>query len=587
MVIKNQYPTLFILLRVWGYINEKRKKQFFLVFILMVISGFAEMTNIGAILGFLTALTSPEILLNSPKLQFFIKYFSIDSNHKLLLAVALSFAAITIVTNILRLTVVWTTTRLSYATGTDLSIKAFEKTLYQPYLVHIGRNSADILNGIRKAHNAVTSINLSFNFIGATIMASAIVIAILVVEPYVALFALLGFVVIYGFITYITGPKLYQNSLRVARDSTKALKIQQEGLGGIRDILLDGSQHLLVSIFSYSERSARRSEGNVLIIESCPRYFVESLGILLMLVLSYTIATQSNNISQIIPILGALALAAQRLLPALQNAYQAWSGIQGLRASLEDALNLLDQPVSSASESPSVILPFKREIRLNNVSFNYSSDVTTLKGIDLVIPKGARVGFIGKTGGGKSTLTDIIMGLLNPASGFIEVDGIKIDEDNCRAWQRHIAHVPQHIFLADCSIEENIAFGVPKDLIDPTRVRQAASKAQLADFIEKWPLGYKTHIGERGVRLSGGQRQRLGIARALYKNGDVIVFDEATSALDSNTEEAVMAAIDALNPDLTILMVAHRVSTLKNCDFIVELADGAISRVGNYNEICA
>jgi ATP-binding cassette subfamily B protein len=210
-----------------------------------------------------------------------------------------------------------------------------------------------------------------------------------------------------------------------------------------------------------------------------------------------------------------------------------------------------------------------------------------LNNFDLVIAKGSRIGFIGTTGSGKSTLIDIVMGLLQPTQGALEIDGHPITTANHRAWQAHIAHVPQAIFLADSSIEENIAFGVPKEHIDPQRVRQAARQAQIADIIESWPEQFQTFVGERGIRLSGGQRQRIGIARALYKRADVIIFDEATSALDNDTEQAVMDAIEGLSEGLTILIIAHRLSTLRNCTQIVELGDCGLKKIGTYQEVIA
>ena len=208
-----------------------------------------------------------------------------------------------------------------------------------------------------------------------------------------------------------------------------------------------------------------------------------------------------------------------------------------------------------------------------------------LNNLNLTIQKGSRIGFIGVTGSGKSTLLDIIMGLLQPTEGTIEIDALPLTTSNNRAWQAHIAHVPQAIFLADSTIEDNIAFGVPKDKIDKTRVKQAARQAQVADIIESWPKKYQTYVGERGIRLSGGQRQRIGIARALYKQADVIIFDEATSALDNETEQAVMHAIESLGDNLTILIIAHRLTTLKKCTQIVEMGDGGIKRIGSYEDI--
>jgi len=230
-------------------------------------------------------------------------------------------------------------------------------------------------------------------------------------------------------------------------------------------------------------------------------------------------------------------------------------------------------------------LSFSRQISIKQLSFRYSPQMPwVLRNLDITITKGSCIGLIGTTGSGKSTLLDIIMGLLQPTEGIISIDDYSI-KGNSRPWQAHIAHVPQTIFLSDSTIEENIAFGVPKSQIDHARVRLAAKKAQISEIIETWPKKYETFVGEQGVRLSGGQRQRIGIARALYKQADVIIFDEATSALDNETEQAVMQSIDDLNADLTIIIIAHRLTTLKNCTHIVELANGCIKRTGTYQEI--
>jgi ATP-binding cassette subfamily B protein len=239
-----------------------------------------------------------------------------------------------------------------------------------------------------------------------------------------------------------------------------------------------------------------------------------------------------------------------------------------------------------ADQPPATPIPFKKDIRLTQLSFRYQSESPfVLNGLNLTIPKGSRVGFIGTTGSGKSTLLDIIMSLLEPSAGTLQIDGQVLNSHNQRGWQAHIAHVPQAIFLADSTIEENIAFGVPKAQIDPARVRQAAQQAQIANAIESWPQDYQTLVGERGILLSGGQRQRIGIARALYKQADIIIFDEATNALDGETEQAVMQAIEGLSQDITLLIIAHRLTTLRNCTHVVELAGGRIKRAGSYQDI--
>jgi ABC-type multidrug transport system fused ATPase/permease subunit len=377
------------------------------------------------------------------------------------------------------------------------------------------------------------------------------------------------------------------NSQIYARESSQVIKSLQEGLGGIRDVLIDGSQTVYCQIYSSADQSLRRVQGNNQFISSSPRYAMEALGMILIATLAYSLAQQSDGIAKAIPILGGLALGAQRLLPVLQQIYSSWSAILAGQASLQDALELLDQPLPSYANQPCIQpLIFKHHISFKQLGFRYDLKMPyVLKQISLSIAKGSRVGFIGRTGSGKSTLLDIVMGLLQPTDGTIEIDGQIITSANQRNWQAHIAHVPQAIFLADSTIEENIAFGVPKDQINHLRVRQAAQQAQIADSIESWPDQYQTFVGERGIRLSGGQRQRIGIARALYKQADVIIFDEATSALDNETELAVMQAIEGLSKDLTLLIIAHRLTTLKNCTHIVELSEGGIKRTGSYQDI--
>ena len=352
-------------------------------------------------------------------------------------------------------------------------------------------------------------------------------------------------------------------------------------------MLIDDNQDTYCQIYRNADLPLRRVQASNLFIGMSPRYAVEALGMMLIAWLAYFLALQTDGITKAIPILGALALGAQRLLPVLQQAYSAWSGIRGGQASLQDVIELLDQPLPDYAYQAAVQpLPFKNNISLKQLGFRYNTQTPyVLKQLNLSITKGSRVGFIGSTGSGKSTLLDIVMSLLQPTDGLLEIDGQAVTPSNQRAWQAHIAHVPQAIFLADSSIEENIAFGVSKDQIDHERVRQAAQQAQIANTIESWTNQYQTFVGERGIRLSGGQRQRIGIARALYKKADVIIFDEATSSLDNETEQAVMQSIERLGKDLTLLIVAHRLTTLKNCTQIVELGDGVIKRVGSYKDI--
>ena len=555
----------------------------------MLLASFAEILSIGAVLPFLAVLTAPERVFEHAAAQPIIQALGLTMPAQLLLPLTIAFAVAALISGTVRLLLLWASTRLSFATGADLSISIYRRTLYQPYAVHCARNSSEVINGIsKKANGVINSIIVpALTLISSSVMLIAILIALLAVEPVIALAAFGGFGLIYAFIIRLSSKQLLANSQRIARESSHVIKSLQEGLGGIRDVLIDGSQATYCHIYRNADLPLLRAQGNNFFISSSPRYGMEALGMMLIAALAYSLAQQTDGIAKAVPILGTFALGAQRLLPVLQQVYGSWTSIQGGQASLQDTLELLDQPLPDhADQSAAQPLPFKHNISLKQLAFRYSPQTPyVLKHLNLTIAKGSRVGFIGTTGSGKSTLLDIVMGLLQPTDGTLEIDGQPVMPTNNRAWQAHIAHVPQAIFLADSSIEENIAFGVLIDQIDHQRVRQAAQQAQIADSIESWPKQYQTFVGERGIRLSGGQRQRIGIARALYKQADVIIFDEATSALDNETEQAVMQAIEGLSKDLTLLIIAHRLTTLKSCTQIVELGEGGIKRAGSYHDI--
>jgi ATP-binding cassette subfamily B protein len=582
-------PITTLLKRLWHHISPRRRGQFGMLLVLMLLASFAEILSIGAVLPFLGVLTAPERIFELPAAQPIIKALKLIEPKQLLLPLTVAFGAAALIAGAMRLLLLWASTRLSFAAGADLSISIYRRTLYQPYAVHCARNSSEVIDGIAgKANGVIYNIIVpTLTLISSSIMLIVILIALLSVQPMIALLAFGGFGLIYAVIVRLTRKQLLADSKCVARETTHVIKSLQEGLGGIRDVLIDGTQAAYCEIYRNADLPLRRAQGNSWFISASPRYCMEALGMILIAMLAYVLAEQSNGIARAIPILGALALGAQRLLPVLQQAYSAWTQINSGHVSLKDTLKLLEQPLPDyAIQTIAEKMPFNHEISLNQLGFRYDKySPYVLNNLSINIIKGSRVGFIGKTGSGKSTLLDILMGLLQPTNGTLEIDGQSLTLINNRAWQQHIAHVPQAIFLTDSTIEENIAFGVPEDKIDHLRVKQAAQQAQIAESIESWPKQYRTFVGERGIRLSGGQRQRIGIARALYKQADVIIFDEATSALDNETEQAVMQAIEGLSQELTVLIVAHRLTTLKNCTQIMELDEGVIKRVGNYNDI--
>ncbi len=581
--------VLNLLVRIWHHLSRRRKFQFGLLLGLMLISAFSEIVSLGAVLPFLGILISPDKVFSHPLAADVVQALGITSADQLVLPLTIAFVTAAITAGLIRMFVLWVSARLAYASGTDLSIDVYQRTLYQPYSVHLARNSSEVISGATsKVGHTVTVLTLFVLLISSAVSLVAIIGTLIAIDPMVALVAAGGFGLSYGLVTGLTRRQLKLNSEQIAREQNQVIKALQEGLGGIRDVLLDGTQSVYCNIYRKADYSLKRAMAGNLFIAGSPRFAMEALGITLIAVLAYGLSNQSGGIATALPTLGALALGTQRLLPALQQAYSSWSGIVGSRASLVDTIELLDQPLSEEALRADIApLSFQDSIRFDSVRFRYSSDGPwVLGGLNLKIPKGSRVGFVGSTGSGKSTALDLLMGLLQPTEGKLLVDGNPVDEKHSRAWQQTIAHVPQAIFLADSSLAENIAFGVPLEIIDRERVRQAAQRAQIADFIESQPKSYDVFVGERGIRLSGGQRQRIGIARALYKQASVLVFDEATSALDNATEQSVMRSIEGLSHDLTILIIAHRLTTVKHCDVIVELEHGRVVAQGTYEQLC-
>jgi ATP-binding cassette, subfamily B, bacterial PglK len=577
--------VLNLLARIWQHLSRRRKLQFWLVLAVMLVSAFAEIVSLGAVLPFLGILISPDRIFNHPLAAGVVQALDITLAEQLVLPLTIAFVAVALMAGAIRMFLLWVSTRLAYAVGTDLSIDVYQRTLYQPYSVHLARNSSEVISGVtNKVAQTVFVLSQCLTLVTSSISLVAVICALVAIDPMVALVAGIGFGLSYALITRLTTSRLKQNSQRIVHEQTQVIKALQEGLGGIRDVLLDGTQSTYCNIYRQADYPLKRATASNLFVSGSPRFAMEALGMTLVAALAYGLSNQAGGIATALPTLGALALGMQRLLPALQQAYSAWSNILGGHASLVLTLELLEQPVpAEALRTDIVPLSFQDSIRFDNVRFRYSNDGPwVLNGLNLNIPKGSRVGFVGSTGSGKSTALDLLMGLLQPTEGELLIDGNPLNEKCARAWQKTIAHVPQAIFLADSTLAENIAFGVPSEAIDQERVRQAAQQAQIADFIESQPQGYGAFVGERGIRLSGGQRQRIGIARALYKQVSVLVFDEATSALDNATEQSVMRSIEGLSQDLNILIIAHRLTTVQHCDIIVELENGRVVAQGTY-----
>lgn len=584
-------PSIRTLLQgIWHNLSRHRRNQFTLLALVMLASGVAEMVSLGAVLPFLAVLSDPEQLWNQPLVQSLAGRMGLTAARQLLIPATLAFSAAAVLAALVRLASLWLNGRLAAAVGSDLSSEAYRRSLFQPYGVHLQRNSAAVITSTTSHIGfTVTALNSLLQLITSGVVAAGLLTVLLLIDAPVAFAAAALFGSAYGALAFTARRKLRSNSHKIAEASTQRLKALQEGLGAIRDVLLDGSQSTYLKIYRQADRPQRKLEAQNAFLAIFPRYALEALGMVAIALLGGLLVLERGSSAAVFPLLGALALGAQRLLPALQQIYSGWAVVKSCDAALEAVLEMLHQPLPTLV-SHAKPLPLRESIRLLGVHFSYGPEQPkVLQGLCLEIRRGERIGLIGSTGSGKSTTVDLLMGLLEPTAGRVLVDGADLYDcehpERLVSWRAAIAHVPQNIYLADCSIAENIAFGVPMNQIDIDRVKKSAQQAQISNFIEASTEAYGTFVGERGIRLSGGQRQRIGIARALYKKARVLVLDEATSALDTDTEEALMAALEELNKELTIVMIAHRLSTLNRCDRVICLSQGSVSAEGQPNYI--
>jgi len=555
----------------------------------MALSAFAEILTLGAVIPFITVLVNPEKVMQIGIVADVAGLIGVSQPEDLVVPLALLFIAGAVASAGMRLVLVWATMHLSVVTGADLTAEAYARTLHQPYAIHVRRNTSDVTSGVIHKVDSVVYGMLSplQTALGSLVTLVSVTAVLVMIEPGLAVIVISAFGGGYLAITRVFRGRLERNSQQIAREQTQVIKAIQEGIGGIREVLIDGTQAVFLDQFRRPDRRMRKAMGSNSVIQQSPRFLMEGLAMVLIVVLVLTLNDRSGGISERLPMIGALVLAGQRLLPIFQQAYTALATVFGSRAQLAEALVMLNQPMPATNVDFTIKpLGIRSQFRFEGVHFRYSEEEPwVLEEFNMTVRPGSRVGIVGATGCGKTTLLDLFMGLLQPVDGSVFVDGELLEGARLQAWQRAIAHVPQHVFLSDSSVAENIAFGVPPNEIDMGRVLEVSQRARVTEFVEKDLQSFNSTVGERGIRLSGGQRQRIGIARALYKQASVLVLDEATSALDNAMERAVMESIADLDRRLTIVIVAHRVSTLSDCDVIYELLGGRVVGQGTFDEL--
>lgn len=480
-------------LRLWLHLSQKRRRQFFLVLALMVLAALSEIVSLGAIVPFLSVIVAPEKVLSLPIAVWASKALDINTAFGFIVTLMGLFCFAAVTAGVIRMILLWANSRLAYACGSDLSFDIYEKTLHQPYCTHLNRNSSEVKSGLDyKVSYTVNVLLQLLNLISSSLLVIAIVITLVFLNPFITLIAAGFFGSIYFFYSWVMRKKLVLNSKIIAQQSTKVVQCVEESLGGIREVLLGGLQEFYCQKYKISDLELRGAMAANNFIGQSPRYAMESIGMVLLIGLSYLLIISGYPSSSLIPTLGALALGAQRLLPCSQQCYAAWASILGSKEALKETIEFLDQPSHRDVIQQSDYVEFNKSIAFKNVNFSYSpSGPLVLNNVSFEILKGMSVAIVGQTGGGKSTILDLIMGLLKKTSGEIFIDDLPMSESKMHAWQNKIAHVSQSIYLSDASIAQNIAFGVPPEDIDYSLMQDVINRAQLDEFVADLADGYK------------------------------------------------------------------------------------------------
>ena len=570
--------------QIWSILLPRQRRAGMVLFALVLIGTALETFSVGLVvpaLAFMTRGASGP----SPRLTRWLEWLGNPSSNQLILLVLLLLLGVYAVKSAFLLFVAYWQSRFVSATQASTSRRLFAIYLAQPWTFHLQRHSAELMRTINESQDFSQICGVFLMTISEALVLCGLVGLLLWFEP-------TGAVVVAGMLAAaawlfnaIARPRSHRWATAQRHHAKMIIKHVQQGLGGAKDVKIRGCEQEFLDQFRHHSDGQARMAALQSLVHQVPRLWFELLAVAALLLLTAVMVWQGTPSQRLLPMLGLFATVAFRMLPSVNHMTSAIHRLRTSEPMLSSLLKELNLSNATPSGQPTTPMPFRDSITLENVRFRYpASRENVLDAVSIRIPHGASVGFVGGSGAGKSTLVDVILGLLPPAGGRVTVDGNDI-HDNLRGWQDTIGYVSQSIYLCDDSIRRNIAFGVPEKDIDDGSVKRALKAAQLDAFVASLPAGADTFVGERGVRLSGGQRQRIGIARALYHDPEVLVLDEATSALDGETEKGVMAAVNALHGTKTLIIVAHRLTTVADCDRLYRLDKGRIVQSGTFAEV--
>jgi ABC-type multidrug transport system fused ATPase/permease subunit len=577
--------------KILSLLDKRERGKLFVVLFAMLLMGVIELVGVGSLGPFISIVSNPDVIHGNVYLDKAYTYFNFSSDNSFIVFSGIAVIAVMFFSNFFLACVNFIINYYSGKRRHSIAMRLFEKYLRQPYVFFLNTNTAELSRNILSDVNTFVDRILitSLNLISSSIICLAIIILLIIINPLLSLIisVVIGasYIIIYSsvrkFITKIGLERSVQNTLKY--------KYVNETFGGIKDIKILGKEQVFLNLFSGPSKKFSMNDVKNEIISEIPKYIMETIAIGGILCVIIIMVSGGSEIDEFLPVLTIYAFGAYRLLPSLQKIFRAVSNIKyhfKIIDNLNSDYNVLQDGAPLDSNDISR-MQFEQEIRLANIVFSYpNTNKDIIKNQSLVIKNNTSIALVGATGCGKTTFIDIILCLLEAQSGAICIDGITINDTNRKSWQKNLGYVPQAIYLTDDTIRNNIAFGIDSKKIDDAAVIQAAKIANIHDFVvDELSEGYNTIIGEQGIRLSGGQRQRIGIARAVYHDPSVLILDEATSALDSLTEIAIMDAIKNLSHKKTIIMIAHRITTVKSCDVIYLMEKGIIVDYGHYDDL--
>jgi ABC-type multidrug transport system fused ATPase/permease subunit len=581
-----------IIIEFFSLLTPSQRRRFYTLQILVIIMTFAEVASIFSITPFMAIVGDPSILEKEGFLGMLYIRSNLGDPYQFIFYLGFIVLGILTISAFISIFITWRLAMYATKVGVEIGDRLYSHYLNQDWLFHLTGNSANMSKKIStETTRLVNEFLLPILYMYARIFLTLFIVIILFLyDPIVLIIFLIVFSLAYTIIFKLARTRLDKNSKQTSNMILERFRLMSEGFGGIKEVLLFGRSSDFKKRFTKAGNKLAHSQGVNKAIALVPRYFMELLGFVSMVLLViYLISNSEGDLGLILPILSIYAIAGVKLLPALQQIYSSITTVRGNLSAYEsireDLINIKTYDAQK-NEPSKQVWSKHNEISLKNITFKYpDKNNFSLENISLTIKPNTTVGFVGKSGSGKSTLIDIIIGLIQPHQGEITIDGIPLVKQNLRTWQNKIGIVSQTIFLTEGTIAENVAFGIPHDLIKYEQVKKVLKLAHLEEWLLELDDGIYSKVGERGIQLSGGQRQRIGIARALYNETDVLVFDEATSALDGITEKAIMNAIHDFTGKKTIIMIAHRLSTVEKCDKIFIIDRGCVVDNGNYQQL--